>query len=66
MLILLGDDAALFYVLTFLTVSLIFSVPLMALAQSHTETTLQLSVRDQVIQDAHKDAETDVNRPIGS
>lgn len=37
-----------------------------ALAQSQTETILQLSVRDQVIQDAHKDAETDVNRPIGS
>ena len=55
---------SMFHVLTFLTVSLIFSTPLMALAQSQTQTTPELSVRDQAIQDAHKDADVDVNRPM--
>ncbi len=75
-----------FNVLTFLTVSLIFSTPLLVLAQCgaspeelqrraasqkqegqvhpQTETTLQLSVRDQARQDAHKDVNTYVNRPM--
>lgn len=57
---------SMFHVLTFLTVSLFFSAPLMALAQSQTETTPELSVRvrDQAIQDAYKDVETDVNKPM--
>ena len=54
----------LFHVVTFLTIILIFSVPLMVLAQSPTEITPDLSVRDQAIQDAHKDAEIDVNKQM--
>ncbi len=75
-----------FHVITFLTVSLVFSTPLLVLAQRgaspealqrraasqkrevqaqpQTETTLQLSVKDQARQDAHKDVNTYVNRPM--
>ena len=55
---------SMFRVFTFLAAILIFSAPLMAVAQSQTETTPELSVRDQAIQDAHKDVETDVNKQM--
>ena len=55
---------SMFHVLTFLTGLLIFSAPLITLAQSEIAADATLTVREQAIQDAHKDAETDVNKPM--
>ena len=55
---------SMFHVITFLTVSLIFSAPLMVLAESKAETTPERSVRDQATRDAQRDVERDVNGPM--